>query len=138
MSTKQAKLPSCDIFLVRSDEGERLKQIRSGLEGWKEWLAEDWYPPIVYYKLTGSLCGLESTVEWSRSRNVRRVLRRSSGNFQLVLTSEFTGKSQLLYRERNGDLSVCVRKGEVSVGLEHLHDCHGHFSAGILIKMIVG
>jgi len=35
-------------------------------------------------------------------------------------------------------LSVCVRKGEVSVVLEHLHDCHGHFAAGILIKMIVG
>ena len=61
-----------------------------------------------------------------------------SGNFKLVPTSEFTGKSQLLYRERNGELSVCVRKGEVSVGLEHLHDCHGHFAGGILIKMIVG
>jgi len=36
MSAKQTKFPSWDTFLVGSEEGERLEQIRSGLEDWKE------------------------------------------------------------------------------------------------------
>lgn len=48
-----------------------------------------------------------------RSRNIHRVLRRSSGNYILVSSSEKEGKPQLLYRERNGESSLCVKREEV-------------------------
>jgi len=109
------------------------------LEGWDEWLKEDWYAPIIYYKLTGSLDGLlGADRKIGNSRNVRRVLRRSSRNFLLVLATPLICGNRLLYREQNGELSVCVKFESIHDILYRLHDCHGHFAAGLLLKLTIG
>jgi len=136
-----------DVCGIENTERKSETQIDMGdgtksdtrLEGWQEWLDEDWYAPIVYYKLTGSLHGMlgaDSTL--SKSRNVQRVLRRSAQDFLLILATSTIPKNQLLYRERNGELSTCVRHRDIHDILYRLHDCHGHFAPGLLLRLTVG
>jgi len=131
-----------DISKVETEEewenGKEIEKTEEKklLEGWEDWIQEEWYGPIVCYKLTGSLKGtVESDSSLLRSQNVRRVLRRSAGNFLLVESipnSEYP-RNRLLYRERNGDLATCVMPADVPTILYKLHDCHGHFAAGLLM-----
>lgn len=71
---------------------EREHDIR--LEGWQEWLNENWYAPVIYYRLTGSLDGIPGgNSAMGKSRNVWRVPRSSAQNFLLVLATPATPKN---------------------------------------------
>jgi len=54
--------------------------------------------------------------------------------------SHYTTKpsNRLVFIERNSKEAFCVRQGEVEAILYHLHDCHGHFAAGVLMRTIIG
>ena len=94
---------------------------------------------MIYYKLTGSLDGIPgANSAMGKSRNVRRVLRRSAQDFLLILGTPVTPKNQLHYRERNGELSTCVKSQDIHDILYRLHDCHEHFAAGLLLKLTMG
>jgi len=109
-----------------------------GLKSWEEWLKESWYRPIILYKITGSIDGPEGKRDMDKSRNVRRVLRRSSSKFILSIPHENQESPQLYYRERNGNLSTCLKAKEVMPVLHQLHDMHGHFAAGLVLKRAIG
>ena len=120
-----------------SKGAEKRNNIR--LEGWQKWLNKEWNAPVIYSKLTSSLNGIPgANSAIGKSRNVRRVLRRSAQDFLLILATPVTPKNQLLYCERNGELSTCVKSQDIHDILYRLHDCHGHFAAGLLLKLTIG
>jgi len=108
------------------------------LEGWQEWLKQDWYARVIYYKLMGSLDGIPgANSAMGTSRNVRRVLRRSAQDFLLVLATIAIAKNQLLYCDRNGQLFSFVKSQDIHDILYRLHDCHGYFAAGLILKLTI-
>jgi len=44
----------------------------------------------------------------------------------------------LTYQERNGWQSWCVQKVDVNKALFWAHDCHGHYSADLTLKKLMG
>ena len=43
-----------------------------------------------------------------------------------------------MFVERDGKEAFCVRAVEVESILFQLHDCHGHFAAGVLMRTVIG
>lgn len=109
-----------------------------GVEGWEEWLAEEWYGGIVCYKIRGDFDGfahVRGGVELDR--NQRRQVRRASLRYRLSLGGG-SEKHRLTYVEWDGKESLYVKKADVPGILSRMHDCHGHFSSGILLRTLVG
>ena len=79
-------------------EGERndLLEGEPDLEDWAEWLKDDWYGDIIYYKLMGEIRNADTP---SESRNIRRRALK----FVLVNREP----NALCYREKSGQLAQC-------------------------------
>ena len=98
--SKAGEMQGVNMAEEVTEQEELQKESREDeLKEWAEWLKEPWYAPIVLYKITGSIEGLGRESTPTRSRNVRRVLRRSSGNFVLSMPTGGANISQLFYRE---------------------------------------
>jgi len=46
--------------------------------------------------------------------------------------------NHVVFVERDGKEAFCVRVVEVESILYQLHDCHGHFAAGVLLRTVIG
>jgi len=110
------------------------------MEGWERWLRDDWYGGIVHYKLLGSLERFVGSDGETPDRNRRRQIQRTARRYLLLVgTGPFPGAgNKLIYIERSGEHSLCVRKESVQSLLTQTHDCHGHFASGILVKFLIG
>ena len=123
---------------------------------WKEWLEDKWYGEVVYYKLFGHLDDYRDQDGEPLSAHRRRLIRHRSKPYRLLLytvpigvavtgakvpsASHYTTKpeNRLVFVERNGKEAFCIRAREVETILYRMHDCHGHFAAGVLLRTIVG
>ena len=144
------KTPADTVLEVLVIEKEQLA------EHWKRWLEDDWYGEIVHYKLFGHLDGYHNQDGEPLSTHRRRLIRQKSKNYRLLYlplpdratikgiripsASHYTAEPQyhLLYVERNGKEAYCIRAREVESILYQMHDCHGHFAAGVLLRTIMG
>jgi len=90
------------VVIVEEDatgkEGWQKRIPENELDEWAEWLKEDWYGRVIFYKITGTIEGIPGTSTPTRSRNVRRVLRRSACNYVLSVVEGDKGTAQLFYR----------------------------------------
>jgi len=125
-------------------------------ECWKEWLEDDWYGEIVHYKLFGHLDNCSNGNGEPLSAHRRRLIRQKSKHYrvlQLPSSDEATltgiripsasnyttgPRHHLLFVERNGKEAYCIRAREVESILYQMHDCHGYFAAGVLLRTIMG
>lgn len=69
------------------------------------------------------------------SRTLRRKAKRQATRYKLV---ENPDGAQLVYVERNGQLSKCLRKTEITEALDVLHDVHGHFAHTPTLQKAIG
>jgi hypothetical protein len=121
-----------DFFLLSVAEGEEAVIQK----GWEDWLRDDWYGSITHYKLTGDFDSLKGKDGKSLDKNWRRLIRHAARRYNTLPDS--VNGNKLTYSERNGQISICVRKNEVRDLLAQSHDCHGHFAGGILMKALTG
>jgi len=100
---------------------------------WGYWLEDEWYAGVVYLKLHGKLreedAGGDSLAVWRWWTQKAAAYQLLDGINNLLL---------LTYQERNGRQSWCVRKSEVDKVLFWAHDCHGHYSADLTLKRLMG
>ena len=120
------------------------------IKNWSEWLEDEWYGAIAHYKLFGDLEGFRDENGEPLTTHKRRLVRRNSTKYRLIdqPTAETQEPEQegitvklprrLVYVERNGKEAFCVRRKQVPAILHYLHDCHGHFAAGILSRTLIG
>ena len=73
------------------------------------------------------LDGIEAQDELDLGRNEWKVLERRAGRFWMAEGRE----ARMYWKERDGELALCVLEDEVEKVLRGLHDGHGHFAAGI-------
>jgi len=125
-------------------------------EAWKEWLEDLWYGEIIHYKLFGDFESYRDMEGEPLTAHRRRFIRLKSKPYRLLYTQpaddaritgiRITGAShytttpsaRLVFVERNGKEAFCVRVVEVESTLYRLHDCHGHFAAGVLLRTLIG
>ena len=106
---------------------------------WREWLEDKWYWEVVYYKLFGDLNDFKDENGTPLSARQRRLIRHKAKPYRLLPHStDLQVAKRLLFIERNGKEAYCVCTGEVESILYRLHDCHGHFAAGVLLRTIMG
>jgi len=80
----------------------------------------------------------------------RRLARQKARSYRLIDVTRVETQAKepagnavkrpnrLVYVERNGKESFCIRRKQVPAILHFLHDCHGHFAAGILSQTLIG
>ena len=129
--------------------------------GWEEWLEDEWYREIVHLKLFGDLSAYRDSYGEPLTLHQRRLIHQKSTPFQLLhlqpaessgsTSTNITGiritgaghpttkpSNRVVFVERNGKEAVCVRGKQVPAILQYLHDCHGHFAAGVLSRTPIG
>jgi len=120
------------------------------VRGWSEWLEDEWYGAITHYKLLGDLETFRDENGEPLTSHKKRLVRKNSTRYQLI--DQTTAETQvsepqgiamklprrLIYVERNGREAFCIRQKQVPVILHYLHDCHGHFAADLLSRMLIG
>ena len=90
---------------------------------WKRWLGSRFYGDVVRVQLDG----LEAREEMDVGRNEWRVLMNRAKRYVMVEG----GETKLFWKEKDGQLALCILEGDVGRVLGDLHDGHGHFAAGI-------
>ena len=117
---------------------------------WRDWLEDEWYGDITYYKLFGDLQNFRDENGMPLTDQQRRLTLQKAKSYRLIeVTSVETQMTQqegvamklpnrLVYVERNGKEAFYVRRKQVPAILNYLHDCHGHFAAGILSSTLIG
>ena len=90
---------------------------------WRRWLDSGFYGGIVRVKLDG----LGARDELDLGRSEWRALENRARRFVMV----DGGEARLVWKERDGQLALCVLEEEVERVLADLHDGHGHFAAGV-------
>jgi hypothetical protein len=124
------KEDSCLEAMSISDAGkDYLRRKKSKEDRWREWIEDDWYGGVVWFRLFNEVQGEEKDLK------IWKWWARQAANFRLV---EDSGAPMLTYVEKDGRQSWCVRKSEVNRALTWAHDCHGHFAEGITIKQLKG
>ncbi|KAH0607822.1 uncharacterized protein H6S33_002856 [Morchella sextelata] len=115
------------------------------IEGWKDLVEDEWYGVMVEYKLTGMLpaskiagkAGKEDLSETDKARWLRR-LKHQSARF-VIVDPETSGRPHgLLYREKNGETAICIKKRNIKEILSWAHDVHRHFAESITLKKLIG
>ena len=96
---------------------------------WKIWLESEWYGIIVQARLNEMDGGVFGAKDLELGRSTQRALERSMRKYVLVDAE----RPRLFYRERNGELSTCIRENEVEGVLRSLHEGHGHFAVGLTL-----
>ena len=105
------------------DEAEQRKR-------WQSWLEEDWYREVVWFRLFGL------TEEEKGSHQLASRIRWKAASFHL--TARRDGSPSLIFVERNGSRSWCVRPAQVQTVLLHYHDGHGHFATTVTQRRLIG
>jgi len=117
---------------------------------WSEWLTDEWYREITYYKLFGDFDGFRDQDGLPLTTHKRRLIQMRSRSYRLIDVTSANSlavepksivaklPNRLVYVERNGKEAFCVRRNQVPAILHYLHDCHGHFAAGILSRTLIG
>jgi len=132
---------------VRKAPGEvAVVEKEEAMTAWKEWLEDEWYSEVTYYKLFGDLKTFRDEEGMPLSAYRRRLTRQKSKSYRLINTTQIADQegiaaklpNRLVYVERNGKEAFCVRQKQVPAILHYLHDCHGHFAAGILSRTLIG
>lgn len=100
---------------------------------WAKWLKDDYFGPIIRYKLTGTLPGMNDPTTYSR--NVLRKVAKQACRFTLVDLPEYAAIS---FVERNGALARCVLPEDKEEVLQLLHDTHGHFAFDQTLSQSIG
>jgi hypothetical protein len=143
-------------FEVNLAEAERTSS-------WLPWLKDEWYGPVVHYKLYGDFDSYTDSDSKPLTARKRRIVRQQSKSYRLLEcrtpdppmsdkgnitgiriagadNSHYTTKleNRLVFVEKNGKEAFCVRAPEVEAILYQLHDCHGHFAAGVLLRTVIG
>ena len=113
--------------------GAGADQLSANDKRWEYWLEDEWYAGVVYLKLHGKLreedAGDDSLAVW-------RWWTRKAAAYKLL--DGVDNLPLLTYQERTGRRSWCVRKSEVEKVLFWAHDCHGHYSADLTLKRLMG
>lgn len=104
--------------------------IQQQKDKWGDWLSDPWYGGVVSYLLFGRTRGISD-------QRFRKICRES-GKYTLVNMPEANDPPRLAYEEVNGTQAICIRQSEVERILHRFHDNHGHFSAGIMGRNIMG
>ena len=106
-------------------EGESLEVAAMDMmrRKWKRWIDSGYYGDIVRVKLHG----IGARDELDLGQNEWKALDRRAGRYWMVEGRE----PRLYWKERDGQLALCVLEGEVEKVLRDLHDGHGHFATGI-------
>ena len=102
-------------------------------ERWKTWLEDDWYGGVAHFLVYGKLRTKDAG---DGSLPVWRWWMRKIANYRLM--DDDQDYPLLAYVERSGDQAWCVREREVDRALQWAHDCHGHYSADLTIKRLMG
>lgn len=106
----------------------------TGRDGrWDSWLEDEWYGDIVYYLLHGALKP-ETLAAFADNR--LKKIRSEATKYSLEAIQE--QQPGLLYRESSGALAQCIKEDQVEVILRRFHDCHGHFSQGVMNRNLMG
>ena len=92
-------------------------------EKWFKWLNSKFYGEVTRAKLDG----LQAKEEMDMGRNEWRSLMNKARRYVMVEGRD----GKLIWREKDGQLALCVLEEEVGKVLRRLHDGHGHFAAGI-------
>lgn len=92
---------------------------------------DEWYRDIIEYKITGIFDLGENTVMSSARAKVIKIRSR-----RFVVYD--TDPPKLGYKERNGQISRYISKGEVSRVLLLAYDEHGHFGGATILKRLRG
>ena len=102
-------------------------------ERWKTWLEGDWYGDVAHFLVYGKLRTKDAG---DGSLPVWRWSMRKIANFRLMDDNQ--DYPLLAYVERSGDQAWCVWECEANRDLQWAHDCHGHYSADLTIKTLMG
>ena len=70
------------------------------------------------------------------SHQLANRIRRKAASVRIA--ERGSGSASLVFIERNGSWSWCVRPTQVQSVLSHSHDNHGHFSAEITQRRLIG
>ena len=76
------------------------------------------------------------TNEEKESHQLANRIRKMVASFRLA--ERGNGSASLVFIERNGSQSWCVRSTQVQSVLSHYHDNHGHFSTEITQRRLIG
>ena len=100
---------------------------------WKTWLEDDWYRGVVHFLVYGKLRTKDAG---DGSLPVWYWWMRKIANYRLM--DDDQDYPLLAYVERSRDQTWCVWEREVDRALQWAHDCHGHYSADLTIKRLMG
>ena len=118
-------VPSPDEPLVDEELADRTPR-RPEVAIWERYQHSDWFWDIVAYLLSGKLPP-EHQEQYTHAGN----FRRKAPHFRLDPV-----RRRLLYVYANGMTAPCVTEDEVAKLLFALHDRHGHFADGTLVKQL--
>ena len=90
---------------------------------WERWLQSEFYGDVVRVKLDRD----KVREECDLGRSEWRALLNRAKRYMLVEGREV----KLLWKEKDGQLALCVLEEDVERVLADLHDGHGHFAAGL-------
>ena len=138
---------------VNATEAERTSE-------WRDWLADEWYGEIIHYKLFGELDSYTDQNGEPFTARKRRLVRLQSKGYRLLHNRQLPSSTdneanitgirisgsedtirldnRVVFVERDGKEAFCVKAVEVESILYQLHDCHGHFAAGVLMRTVIG
>jgi hypothetical protein len=124
------KEDSCLDVMALSEAGEELARgRREKRRVWKEWIEDEWYGGVVWFRLFNEVRdGEKSLSRW-------KWWARKAANFRLIGDPK---DPQLTYVERDGKQSWCVRSPDVNKALTWAHDCHGHFAGAMTVRQLKG
>ena len=101
--------------------GEGATELRR--ERWWKWLNSGFYGGVIRAKLDG----IRAKEEMDMGGNEWQALVYRARRYVMVEGME----GRLIWREKDGQLAVCVLEEDVGKVLRRLHDGHVHFAAGI-------
>lgn len=115
----------------QGDQDEMEQEVAKSVGEWAEFLKDEWYGEVVWYKIHGEVRNAPE------SRNLRRERKIRKDASQYVMVSQGNIR-RLGKREPDGSLSECVRAHQVEQILHRFHDHHGHFAPGVMSRNLVG
>ena len=107
------------------DEG--IGDVETNKVQWAKWLGDSWYGEIVHYLLFHSVQGT--------SQRIRKVRHEAK---KYILLDAPDSLPQLAYQEPSGELSACIRHDRVAAILHRFHNNHGHYSASMMGRNLLG
>ena len=132
-----------------SGEGAGVEEDKT-IAAWRDWLEDEWYGDITHYKLFGDLQNFRDEDGMPLTAQRKRLTRQKAKSYRLIEVTSVEAQvtqqeglavklpNHLVYVERNGKEAFCIRQKQVPTILNYLHDCHGHFAAGILSCTLIG